>query len=86
MYREGTFPSGKIFPSQKGQPLNFSKPLIIFLIFLLSHDERKLGGGGEKKNSTLEERSSWLLILGNARLMGGHYPTYFKNAQLPGHY
>ncbi len=49
VYPEGTFPSGKIFPSQKGQPLNFSKPLIIFFIFLLSHDERKLEGVGEKK-------------------------------------
>lgn len=46
---EGTFPSAKIFPSQKGQPLKFSKPLIIFFIFLLSHDERKLEGVGKKK-------------------------------------
>jgi len=88
VYPEGTFPSGKIFPSQKGQPLNFSKPLIIFFIFLLSHDERKLEGVGEKKNSTLEERSSFQVVayFGKCPTHRGHYPTYFKNAQLPGHY
>jgi hypothetical protein len=46
VYPEGTFPSGKMFPSQKGQPLKFSKPLIILFFLLFSHDERKLG---EKK-------------------------------------
>jgi hypothetical protein len=60
VYKESTFPSGKIFPSQKGQPLNFLKPLIIYF-FLLSHDERKLEGG-RKGKQFLALRSSFQAV------------------------
>jgi hypothetical protein len=52
VYPESTFPSGEIFPSQKGQPIKFSKTPHHFIFLLSSHDERKLG---EKINFTLEE-------------------------------
>jgi hypothetical protein len=67
VYPEGTFPSRKIFPSQKGAAIKFFKTHHHFF-FLLSQDERKLRGGGggggpkKKKKKILPLRSSFQAV------------------------
>jgi hypothetical protein len=86
---EGTFPSEKMFSSQKGPTIKFFKTPhhFYFSSFFPMMRENWAEGGGKKKK-ILPLRSTIkavLLIWGNARLIG-HYPTYFKNAAHLGHY